>query len=161
MNRCPTPSCRPARRRVTLTGLAAISALMLVTVARAQLAEPQSRAFPASALRGTLIVTAAPDVLIDRRPARLSPGARIRDDRNMLVMSGALSGREFIVNYTREAHGLIHDVWILTPAEIALKRPGATPERNFLFGFEADAPKRDDGKTPYDQLPGLGNASAR
>jgi hypothetical protein len=39
-----------------------------------------------------------------------------------LVLSGAIVGQELIVNYTVEPHGLVHDVWILTAAEAALKR---------------------------------------
>jgi len=39
------------------------------------------------------------------------------------VMSGGLLNRELVVNYVRDGHGLIHQVWILTPQEAAMKRP--------------------------------------
>ncbi|MDO9217085.1 MAG: hypothetical protein Q7U14_07415 [Lacisediminimonas sp.] len=111
------------------------------------------RTFPVKALRGKLVVQMPPDVQLDGNADRLSPGARIRDPRNMLVMSGALVGQPLVVNYLRDGTGLIHEVWILTADEAAEKRPGATPERNFSFASDADTPKRDDGKTPFNQLP--------
>ena len=48
---------------------------------------------------------------------RLSPGARIRNVNNMIVMSGTLVGKTIPVLYRREAAGMLHDVWILTPDE--------------------------------------------
>jgi hypothetical protein len=50
---------------------------------------------------------------------RLSPGARIRAENNMLVVSGALSGQTLLVAYVREPNGLLHEVWILNAAERA------------------------------------------
>lgn len=119
------------------------------------------RQFPAQALRGRLLVVAPPEIRMDGKATRLSPGARIRDAQNMLTMSTTLIGREVVVNYTRESHGLVHEVWILNDAEIAEKRTSANPERNFLFGSEVDTTPRDDGKTPYHQLPGLGSGTRR
>lgn len=110
------------------------------------------RGFPKAALRGTLVVTNPPDVLLDGRPDRLSPGSRIRSPQNMLVMSGALQGQRLTVNYTRDAAGLLHEVWILNPEEAREKRAGQPVARNFLFESEA-RPLRDDGKTPFNQLP--------
>ncbi len=111
MNRCIPPTAR--RALLTLAGLG------LCSLALAQTAP---RSFPASALRGTLVVNQPPAITIDGRAAQLSPGARIRGPNNLLVLSGAIVGQELIVNYTVEPHGLVHDVWILTAAEAALKR---------------------------------------
>ena len=111
------------------------------------------RGFPKAALRGTMVVTNPPNVVLDGQPDRLSPGSRIRSPQNMLVMSGALQGQSLTVNYTRDAAGLVHEVWILNPEEAREKRAGGRPARNFLFGSETNAPPRDDGKTPFDQLP--------
>ena len=74
-------------------------------------------------LRGKLVVTLPPEVTLNGKPDRLSPGARIHDTNNLLVMSGGLINRELVVNYVRDGHGLIHEVWILTPQEAAMKRP--------------------------------------
>lgn len=116
-------------------------------------AQDAVRAFPERALRGTLVVQTAPEVLLDGAPARLSPGARIRDVNNLLVMPAQLAGQELTVNYLRDPQGLVHEVWILNAAEAAQKRAGARSGRNFLFASEADTSPRDDGKTPFNQLP--------
>lgn len=116
-------------------------------------AQTGERGFPAKALRGTLVVQAPPEVLLDGRADRLSPGARIRDTRNLLTLSASLVGHELNVNYVRDGAGLIHEVWILTPEEAAQKRPGRQEGRNFVFASDTDGVKRDDGKTPFNQLP--------
>ena len=111
------------------------------------------RQFPPAAKRGTLVVTAPPEVLINGAVERLSPGVRIRGVNNMLVMSASLVGKTVLVNYVREKQGLIQEVWILNQAEADEKRSGSGPITNFIFGSDADKPKTDDGKTPFDQLP--------
>ena len=45
----------------------------------------------------------------------------------MLVMSGSLVKQELTVNYLLEPNGMVHEAWILTPAEAAEKRPLAKP----------------------------------
>ena len=89
--------------------------LALATPAWAQ----AQRNFPAHALRGELLVLQPPAVSIDGKPARLAPGARIRDENNMLAMSGALAERRLVVHYTLEPNGMLLDVWVLTPQELA------------------------------------------
>jgi hypothetical protein len=111
------------------------------------------RQFPPSAQRGKLKVVQGAEVLIDGKPERLSPGARIRGPQNTLVMTGAIIGQEHVVNFVRDAYGNLHQVWMLTPLEAKQKMKRATPERSFLFSSESDKPKVDDGKTPFDQLP--------
>ncbi len=106
-------------------------ALLATTAAQAQV-----RQFPEAALRGELQITNPPEVLLDGKADRLSPGARIRGVRNELVMSGSIIGERLVVNYTREAHGLVHDVWLLTQEEAALKRRGMSSGRNFVFESE-------------------------
>lgn len=100
----------------------AVTSLPLLTPQSVQ-AQGTPRTFPESALRGKLVVTLPPEVTLNGKPDRLSPGARIHDTNNLLVMSGGLLNRELVVNYVRDGHGLIHQVWILTPQEAALKRP--------------------------------------
>ena len=89
--------------------------LALATPAWAQ----AQRNFPAHALRGEMLVLQPPAVSIDGKPARLAPGARIRDERNMLAMSGAMVDRRVVVHYTIEPNGMLLDVWVLTPQELA------------------------------------------
>jgi hypothetical protein len=111
------------------------------------------RQFPANVLRGKLRVVQGAEITIDGRPERLSPGARIRGTQNNLLMSGALVGQEYLVNFVRDGYSNVHQVWLLTVLEAQQKVKPATPARNFLFSSEADKPKVDDGKTPFDQLP--------
>ena len=77
------------------------------------------RAFPQTALRGAVVFGVAPEISLNGDPARLAPGARIRDTRNMTVVPGSLVGGRFLVNYTIDLYGLVHYIWILTPHEAA------------------------------------------
>jgi hypothetical protein len=149
MNRCTALHHSPQRR---LALLAAFVSLGLLTAPWAS-AQNAPRQFPPAAKRGFLEITAPPEALLNGTADRLSPGARIRGANNMLVMSGALVGQRLVVNYTRTPQGQIHDVWILSDAEALEERAGSEPITNFVFGSDADKPKTDDGKTPFDQLP--------
>lgn len=148
MNRC--------KRALVIPFLSAIVGLTTLTVtfvpsdARAQMT---ARQFPPTARRGTLEVLTPPEILIDGKAERLSPGARIRGLNNMLVMSGQMVGVRVLVNYIRNPQGQIHDVWILNDLEAREERAGSGPVTNYIFGSDADRPKVDDGKTPFDQLP--------
>jgi hypothetical protein len=115
--------------------LAAALPLLLAAGATAQ----TSRPFPATALRGALIVTQPPEVLLNGNAERLSPGARIRGANNMLQMSGALVGLNLLVHYTREPSGLVQDVWILTPEEAARKPWPTSPEEAQRWAFNPAA----------------------
>jgi hypothetical protein len=117
MNRCSSLATRRAALALAGAGLC-----LMASLAQAQNAP---RSFPVSALRGTLVVTQPPAITMDGKAAQLSPGARIKGPDNLLVLSGALVGRELLVNYTVEPHGMVHDVWILTDAEAAEKRKRA------------------------------------
>ena len=148
MNRCFSKSTRHFLRTLIL---------VLVWLASfspgSAMAQTQQRQFPAAARRATLQVTQPPEVLINGTPARLSPGARIKGSNNLLVMSASLVGSTVLVNYLRDAQGLIHEVWILSPVEAQEPRAGMEPVTNIVFGSDADKPKTDDGKTPFNQLP--------
>ncbi len=99
-----------------VTAAIAACGILLALPATAQ----SHRNFPAHALRGELLVSEPPEVLLNGRPARLAPGARIRGDDNMLRMSGALAGQKMVVHYTREnGTGLLQDIWVLNPVERA------------------------------------------
>ncbi|WP_372827136.1 hypothetical protein [Polaromonas sp.] len=111
------------------------------------------RQFPKAALRAVLVVKTPPEITLNGKPDRLSPGARIRNLNNNFVMSGELMGKELLVNYTRDNIGQVYEVWVLSAEEAKEKRPGL-PTRTFSFGFESDGnTPQDDGKTPYNQLP--------
>lgn len=139
MNRCQIALRRP------LLALVALITLTFLPSANAA-AQGVLRPFPKDALRGLLEVTAPPQVLLNGKPARLSPGARIKGTNNLIVMSGTLVGQQVLVNYVADSQGFLHDVWILTPAEAQEQRPGLETISNIRF--ESDAPAADNGISP-------------
>ncbi len=108
-------------RCVTVAALATTLALAITLPAAAQ----APRKFPATALRGELVITQPPELRLNGQPGRLAPGARIRGADGMMQLSGALVGKKFAVHYTVDPGGQLLDVWILTQAEFA-KRPWPT-----------------------------------
>ena len=127
-------------RRTLSLGCAA--ALLLPVMSSAQVATDQfQRRFPEQARRGVLRVVAPPDIVVDGKSDRLSPGSRIRTDANLIVPAHQLIGQELQVNYMREGQGLVHEIWILTPAEQAQQRAGKgeVVQRNFRFASETTA----------------------
>jgi len=96
------------------------------------------RPFPANALRGLMQVTTPPLILLNGQPARLAPGARIKNTNNLIVLSASLVGQQLLVNYVTDPQGLLHEVWILTPAEAQQKRPGLDNISNIRFGSDVD-----------------------
>ena len=129
MNRCPhLPAPRTPAWRIAL-----IATLLGLSLSAS--AQQSVRPFPANALRGTLQVTNPPELLLDGRTARLSPGARIRGENNLLVMSGSLVGRSLVVNYVRDAQGMVHEVWVLNTTEAQQKMPGAPAASNYTSDY--------------------------
>ena len=123
MNRCTTPSFTAPLQFACALMLAAW-ALPASAQTDAEF-KPATRQFPATALRGEIVVVAPPTITLDGKAERLSPGARIYGEQNMLVMSGALVDQKLVVNYLREPGGNIHQVWILNSEEAKLKRPNS------------------------------------
>ena len=113
-------------RCVTLA--AALIACALPAAAQMQ------RNFPANALRGELVVLQPPAAQLNGRPARLAPGARIRGDNNLLVVSGAIANRRLWVHYTLDTGGQLLDVWVLTATELARPWP-TSPEQARAWAF--------------------------
>ena len=118
-----------------------------------QTGTPGLRKFPANALRGKIKVVQAPEILIDGKSERLSPGSRIRDPQQRLVMSASITNMEFVVNFTRNPSGEIQEVWILNELEAKQKIKTNTPANNFSFASDEGNKKQDDGRTPFNQLP--------
>jgi hypothetical protein len=108
------------------------AALTLALPAAAQM----RRAFPQNALRGAVVFGQAPEVTLNGDPARLAPGARVRDANNMTVVPSGLIGGRFLVHYTIDLYGLVKDVWILTPEEIANRPWPRTPEEAQAWTFD-------------------------
>jgi hypothetical protein len=102
-------------------------------------AAQMQRNFTDKALRGEVAFGAPPQVTLDGKPARLAPGARVRDANNLLVVPSALAGRRAVVNYTTELEGMLLDVWILTPAEAARKPWPRTQKQAQEWTFDFNA----------------------
>jgi hypothetical protein len=113
--------------------LLSLAALLLASALPA--AAQAQRNFPANALRGELVIQQPPEAMLNGRAARLAPGARIRGTDNLLQMSGALAGQKLPVHYTLDNAGLLLDVWVLTPAELARRPWPTTPQqaREWIF----------------------------
>ena len=108
--------CNETLARITLAACAAVAGLAFI-IPTAAFAQGIQRSAPKDVVLGRLMVTAPPEVMLDGKPARLSPGSRIRDLNNMLVLSGGIVGKDLPVVYHRDAAGLVHEVWVLTDEE--------------------------------------------
>ncbi|MGZ5847371.1 MAG: hypothetical protein ACXWJJ_07830, partial [Ramlibacter sp.] len=103
----------------------ALAAVLSLSVASVALAQGIVREAPADVRPARMAVDAPPAITLDGKPDRLSPGARIRDVQNMLVLSGNLAGQAVPVVYRRDGAGLVHEVWLLTEDEYARVAPAA------------------------------------
>jgi hypothetical protein len=112
--------------------LAALAACLLSTAALAQV----QRNFPADALRGSIVIGQAPEILLNAKPARLGAGVRIRDQANMQPRPAELIGQKFVAHYTVDTQGLVKEIWILTPAEIERKPWPATAQEAQTWQFD-------------------------
>lgn len=104
--------------RIAFTSLAFVAA-----TASAQLTT--QRGAPLGVKPAVIAVSATPPIIqVDGKDDRFSPGARIRDRDNRLVLSGTLAGKSVYTVYKRDAAGLVHDVWLLDAEEY--KKLGGT-----------------------------------
>jgi hypothetical protein len=108
--------CNKTLARLLLAVFAALAGLTFAFPIAAS-AQGIRREAPKDVVLGRLVVTAPPQVTMDGKPDRLSPGSRIRDLNNMLVLSGGIVGKDLPVVYRRDAAGLVHEAWILTDEE--------------------------------------------
>ena len=92
---------------------------------------------PAQRMGGELLLGAVPLAQLNGQPERLAPGARIRGEDNLLRLPTQLTGRAWLVHYTREpSSGLLMDVWILNRAEMANEPWPASPAEASTWRFE-------------------------
>ena len=130
MNRCASHHLSWLMAALAIT----IYASMVNSVAHAQTVDvkPSVREFPKTALRGEMVVKNHPEIVLNGKAERLSPGARIWDKDGALVMSARLAGQVVAVNYLREGGGMVHQVWILNSEELKEKRAGGNAT---IFNF--------------------------
>lgn len=98
--------------RHTLAGLA------LVAAAAAGAQDMVVRTAPKDVRPAMIAISATPpEITVDGKPERLSPGSRIRDRDNRIVMSASLAGQTLYTVYRRDAIGQVHEVWLLNAEE--------------------------------------------
>ena len=95
-----------------------IAALLLAAAAAAQ---PRPVPIPAQAQVARMTYIELNSVDLDGAREQLSPGAQIRDQSNRIILPATLPP-DSVVCYVRDAAGLVHRVWILTPEEAAQRR---------------------------------------
>ena len=96
----------------------AFAGLSLAAAAFAATSQGIVREAPKNVKPGIMAVSATPPIItMDGKADRLSPGVRIRDLNNMLVLTGNLANRTVYTVYNRDGSGLVHEVWLLTEAE--------------------------------------------
>jgi hypothetical protein len=95
------------------------SALLgLSFVACAALSQGFVREAPKDVKPAIIAVSATPPIItVDGKDDRFSPGVRIRDRNNMLVLTGGVAGRSLYTVYRRDGSGLVHEVWLLNEEE--------------------------------------------
>ena len=76
------------------------------------------RGAPMDVKPAIIAVSATPPIItLDGKADRFSPGARIRDRDNRLLLTGSLAGKSVYSVYKRDAAGMVHEVWLLTEEE--------------------------------------------
>ena len=85
----------------------------------------QSRLIPDAARRGFIRHVQSQVISIDGNPTYLSPGANIRDTRNLIIVPTAMPPDGALADYLLDINGQVHRVWLLTPEEAAIPRPAA------------------------------------
>ncbi len=128
MPRCAAASL-PAASLIAIAG-------MLAALAPLPGAAQVHRNFPQKALRGSIEFGPPPDMHLNGQAAQLAPGGRIHGLDNMLKMSGALVGYKFDVDYTIESTGLIYEIWLLTPDEVAVSPWPRNPTQQATWVFD-------------------------
>ncbi len=114
----------------------ALAAALVVSIAAP--AAAQTRAFPMNTLRGTIAFAADGQIALNGRATTLSPGSRLRDEQNMIVLPAAMVGTRRLVHYTLDiGGGQVRDVWILRPEEAAIRPWPTTLEQANTWQFDA------------------------
>lgn len=137
MPRCPiffSPGLRLCAAALLAALLAPLSAAHAQTIpsVHAQttpagtrgVSEAAQRSFPDNVQRGVMQVAPLPELTINGKLLRTTPGFRLLDAKNRLVFAHTLQGQSFTVNYVIEpSTRWLHQAWILTPEEIQAKLP--------------------------------------
>lgn len=114
----------------------ALAALSIVAASAASAQIESIRSAPKDVKPAIIAVSATPPIIqVDGKDDRFSPGVRIRDRENRLVLTGGLAGKSVYTIYKRDAAGLVHEVWLLNEQEYA-KLGGSNADLNSADGYK-------------------------
>lgn len=125
MHRClPFPLPRALAASLALLCAAAALPAQAQNAPSVTAATAGTRNFPPDAQRGKLVIGTMPEVTLNGKAMRTTPGFRLFSTEGRLLMAHTLAGQNLLVNYVIEpSTQWLHTAWVLTPAEAALKRP--------------------------------------
>ncbi len=109
------PGSRRRLFRIALQAFAALLASMLLAISAAQ---AQPRPIPEQARYGTLVLGVFPEARLDGKAVRLGAGARVFDQRNLIVTPASIKDARNYVAFVTGPQNEIVTAWILTGAEI-------------------------------------------
>ncbi len=114
-----SPATGARLARIALQAFAALLASVLLAIPAAQ---AQTRPIPAQARYGTLVLGVFPEASLDGKATRLGAGARVFDQRNLIVTPASIKDARNFVAFVTGPQNEIVTAWILTDAEIAALR---------------------------------------
>ena len=85
------------------------------------------RNFPQTAMRGDMKAFKYPAIKIGDRSYRLSPGSRIYNKQNLIIMPVAVQNTPTPIMYMLDTRGDVSQVWLLTATEALLHPPTRAP----------------------------------
>ncbi|HXZ54480.1 MAG TPA: hypothetical protein VEH03_03365 [Burkholderiales bacterium] len=103
---------------------AAYLALLAVLPAAAAMAQLRVPPIPVDSHRGVIRHIGEMAVAIDDRPTLLAAGAQIRDQQNLIIVPTAIPQGGAWADYVVNGEGQVFRVWLLSPAELAVPKPG-------------------------------------
>ena len=109
------PGARGRLCRIALQAFAALLGSVLVAISAAH---AQSRPIPEQARYGTLVLGVFPEAQLDGKTVRLGAGARVFDQRNLIVTPASIKGARNYVAFVTGPQNELVTAWILTGAEI-------------------------------------------
>ncbi|HUL41838.1 MAG TPA: hypothetical protein VLV32_08030 [Burkholderiales bacterium] len=83
-----------------------------------QLCALAGRLLPQNGVLGELTASSYPYVIIGDKKLHLAPGSLIFDQNNRIILPNYLP-RKATVLYSVDSNGDLHEMWILTPEEVA------------------------------------------
>lgn len=158
MNRYPSCSCRGkvAACLLALVGVAGVAhAGSAESFNDPPLPKQQvlPRHFPDTADKGHMRFVDPPEVVLDGVRVRISPGARIKDERNMMLHMSQLKGHKAEVMYVRDAMQQIGDIWILNEFEKSQLSPKQKRDHQLRMDGYDPSKHKFDPMLPYNQQP--------